>query len=298
MTEPPAPAASHWVNFGETVRFAAVLLWPGNERAQREAVATWAAVTLGVIDAMMRRDVIRAYFDAWLERVAAAAGVTVAEIAAVPRIAALRAEIERGEDIDEARREAEAELRRDVIDPAGGWMALAVARGLEAINADFRRALAGPEALAGIALALLACAAEHHAAELPSISVNRVLWAMEARGRTRTVLKHAWMKAIAPHLWAALFLEGRDALRLGPSLAEEAFAALLETAAGRERLSGAAAWLADWGQRFVPTGAQRAVLAGRALLPVAAAPRRPPLPRLPAETLARLREYRAPKLPV
>jgi len=296
MTEPPAPASSPWADMGETARFAAVLLWPGNERAQREAVATWAAVTLGVFNAIMRRDVVRAYFDAWLERVAAAAGVTVAEIAAVPRFAALRADIERGEDIDEARREVEAELWRDVIDPAGGWMALAVARGLEAINADFRRALAGPEALAGIALALLACAAEHHAGELPSISVNRVLWAMEAPGRSMRVLKHAWAKAIAPHIWAAFILEGRGALMLGPSLAGEAFAALLETAAGRERLSGAAAWLADWGRRFVPTGAQRAVLAGRALLPVAAAPRRPPLPRLPAELLARLREYRAPKL--
>jgi hypothetical protein len=58
MTEPPAPAASHWFDFGETVRFAAVLLWPGNERAQREAVATWAAAMLGVIAETMRRDVI------------------------------------------------------------------------------------------------------------------------------------------------------------------------------------------------------------------------------------------------
>jgi hypothetical protein len=296
MTEPPAPAASHWADFGETVRFAAVFLWPGNERAQREAVATWAAAMLGVIDATLRRDVIRAHVDAVLDRIAAAAGVTVAEITAVPRFAALRAKIERGEGIGEARGEAEAELRRAVIDPAGGWMALAVARGLEAINADLRRAFAGPDALAGFALALLACAAEHHAAELPSISANRVLWALEAPGRSMRVLKHAWAKAIAPHLWAALFLEGRGALMLGPSLAEDAVAALFETAAGRERVAGAAAWLADWGQRFVPTGAQRAVLAGRALLPVATAPRRPPLPRLPAEMLARLREYRAPKL--
>ena len=111
-----------------------------------------------------------------------------------------------------------------------------------------------------------------------------------------TVLKHAWAKAIAPHLWAALVLEGGGAVMLGPSLAEDAVAALIETAAGRERVAGAAAWLADWGREFVPAGAQRAVFAGRALLPVATAPRRPSLPRLPAEMLARLRAYRAPTL--
>ena len=297
MTALPVPAeTSPWQDFAEATRFAAVLFWPGNERAQREAVATWAAAILGLIDATMGRDVILAHFDAALDRIAAAAGVTVAEIAAVPRFVALRAEIERGESIGEARGEAEAELRRAAIDPAGGWMALAVARGLEAINADFHRAFAGPEALAGTALALLVCAAEHHAAELPSVSVNRVLWALEARGRSLTVLKHAWAKAIAPHLWAALVLEGAGAVMLGPSLAEDAVAALIETAAGRARVAGAAAWLADWGQRFVPTGAQRPVLAGRALLPVATAPRRPFLPRLPPEMLARLHKYRAPKL--
>jgi hypothetical protein len=36
--------------------------------------------------------------------------------------------------------------------------------------------------------------------------------------------------------------------------------------------------------------------AGRTLLRIDAAPRKPAVPRLPAETLARLREYRAPKL--
>ena len=297
MTALPVPAeASLWQDFAETARFAALLGWPGNERAQREAVVTWGAAMLGALAETMQRDVVLAGFDAVLARLAAAAGVTVAEIAAVPRFAALRAEIERGEAIGEARGEAEAELRRAVIDPAGGWMAVAVARGLEAINADLRRAFAGPEALAGIALALLVCAAEHHGAELPSVSVNRVLWALEARGRSLTVLKHAWAKAIAPHLWAALVLEGGGAVMLGPSLAEDAFAALFETAAGRERVAGAAAWLADWGRRFVPTGAQRAVLAGRALLPAATAPRRPFLPRLPPEMLARLHKYRAPKL--
>jgi hypothetical protein len=219
-----------------------------------------------------------------LRGIAAAAGVTVAEIAAVPRFAALRAEIERGEDIDEARREAEAELRRDVIDPAGGWMALAVARGLEAINADFRRALAGPEALAGIALALLACAAEHHAAELPSISVNRVLWALEGPGQSLRSLKDSWSRAKAPHLWAAVALETGAAVTFGTPPAE-AVAALIETAAGRERVTAGAAWLAEWGRGFVPAGAQRPVLAGRTLLRIDAAPRKPAVPRLPDDVL-------------
>ena len=296
MTALPVPAeTSPWQDFAEIMRFAAVLFWPGNERAQREAVATWAAAILGLIDATMGRDVMLAHFDAALDRIAAAAGVTVAEIAAMPRFVALRAEIERGESIGEARGEAEAELRARVIDPAGGWMALAVARGLEAINADFHRAFAGPEALAGTALALLVCAAEHHAAELPSVSVNRVLWALEARGRSLTILKHAWAKAIAPHLWAALVLEGGGAVTFGAPPAE-AVAALIETAAGRARVTAGAAWLAEWGRGFVPAGAQRAVLAGRTLLRIDAAPRKPAVPRLPNDVLARMAKYRAPVL--
>ena len=145
-------------------------------------------------------------------------------------------------------------------------------------------------------MALLVCAAEHHAAELPSVSVNRVLWALEGPGQSLRSLKDSWSRAKAPHFWAAIVLEGAGAATFGPSLAEDAVAALIETAAGRERVAGAAAWLADWGREFVPAGAQRAVLAGRTLVRIDAAPRKPAVPRLPAEMLARLRAYRAPML--
>ena len=122
MTALPVPAeASLWQDFAETARFAALLGWPGNERAQREAVVTWGAAMLGALAETIQRDVVLAGFDAVLARLAEAVGLTVAELAALPRFAALRAEIERGEGaFAAARGEAEAEARRAVIDPAGG----------------------------------------------------------------------------------------------------------------------------------------------------------------------------------
>jgi len=288
--------ASFWSDFAETARFAALLAWPGDDRAQREAVATWAAATLGVIAEVAQRGVVLAHLEAALDRIAAAAGVTVDVLAAMPGLTALRAEIERGERVlAKARAETEAEVRRHVLDPAGGWLALAAARGIEVIAGDFAKAGIGREGVAGAALAVLVRCAENHAADLPSVSVNRVLWAMEGPGRSMPMRKDAWTRARAPHLWAAVALEGEGVVFMGGP-PKEAVAALLETTAGRARVASAAAWLAEWGRAFVPAGGQGAVLAGRKLIEVAAAPIKSPLPLLPAELLARLGGYRAPKL--
>jgi hypothetical protein len=118
--------ASFWSDYAETARFAALLAWPGDERAQREAVATWAAATLGVIAEVAQRGVVLAHLEAALDRIAAAAGVTVDVLAAMPGFTALRAETSGASA--SSRRPAPRPKRRCAVTsstrPVGGWRSL------------------------------------------------------------------------------------------------------------------------------------------------------------------------------
>jgi hypothetical protein len=152
----------------------------------------------------------------------------------------------------------------------------------------------GPEAMSGKLLLLLACAEKHHARDLASISLNRLMRALEEPGHTIRWMKDAWVKTRGAHLWAGLLAALADELRT-QALSADAVERVLRQSEGRARVLGYAAWFTEWGQAFTPKGSSHPVLWRHSLVPVQVAPLEPNLPVLPADLLRAMAAYRAPK---
>jgi hypothetical protein len=292
---PDDAQSAFYRDVGEAFRLAALLYWPGNERRQKEAVATWAATLLGMwIEAA---GILPDLLDAVLERWASDFGLTVDELRSTPRIRELLAEMRSPagqREIERTREEVRREIDCRVFAPAGGLLRVSAAPGLGALVDEQGKATQGPEGMCGKILLVLASAERHHAHELASVSLNRVMAALEGPGRTIRWLKHSWSRTRGAHLWAALAVAIADELQRGESFGN-AVESVLAHPQRRARLLAYGSWFKDWGERFVPKGAARPLFRRHALVPVQAASLEPPLQPLPAELIRRMAAYRAPK---
>jgi hypothetical protein len=292
---PDDAQSAFYRDVGEAFRLAALLFWPGNERRQKEAVASWAATLMGMwIEAV---GLLPDLLDAVLERWADDFGLTVEELRATPRIRELLAEMRspagQGE-VAAAREEVRREIDCRVFTPAGGLLRVSAAPGLAALADEQAKAAKGPEGMCGKMLLVLASAERYHAHELASVSLNRVMAALEGPGHTIRWLKDAWSRTRGAHLWAALAVAIADELQRGESFAD-AVESVLAHPQRRARLLAYSSWFKAWGERFTPRGAARPLFRRHALVPVQAAPLEPPLQPLPAELIRRMASYRAPK---
>ena len=308
LSLPPGPhVVRTWADIAEMHWLCARLCWPADPRRQNNAVATWAAAIIGALEQIFRPETmprLEALYAALCEDLQDVRTVVPDVPDLERRLAELRAHPAYPATVEPVMAEAEGAIRREMLDPAGGWLRLAEASGLAAITADVTKAAATGEGAAGEALFWLACAATHHARELPSLGINRVLAAMERPGRSLRLLKDAWSKARAQHAWAAFFativervVERGVFITMPPvpgTLADVLEEVLINRGV-RERFFGHAAWFAHWGAHFVPVGATRPVLDPKRLVPFGdAAPLAPVLPPVPRELLDRMRAYRVP----
>jgi hypothetical protein len=282
-------------DIGEAFRLAALLFWPGNERRQKEAVASWAATLMGMwVEAV---GILPDLLDAVLERWAVDFGLTVEELRATPRIRELLAEMRSPagqREIEETREEVRREIDCRVFAPAGGLLRVSAAPGLAALVDEQAKATQGPEGMCGKILLALASAEKHHARELASVSLNRVMAALEGPGHTIRWMKDAWSRTRGAHLWAGLAVAIADELQRGESFGN-AVESVLARPQRRAQILGYAAWFKEWAERFVPKGAARPLFRRHALVPLEAPPLEPPLQPLPAELIRRMASYRAPK---
>jgi hypothetical protein len=280
---------------GEAFRLGALLYWPGNQRRQKEAVATWAATLMGMWAEAV--DNLPGLFDAVLERWAADFGLTVEELRATPRIRELLAEMRSpaGQgDVAAAREAVRREIDCRVFAPAGGLLRVSAAPGLAALADEQGKAAQGPEGMCGKILLVLASAERHHAHELASVSLNRVMRALEGPGHTIRWMKHVWARTRGAHLWAGFAVAIGDELQRGESFGN-AVESVLAHPQRRAQILGYAAWFKAWGERFTPRGAAHPLFRRHALVPLEAPPLQPPLQPLPAELIRRMAAYRAPK---
>jgi hypothetical protein len=287
--------SAFYKDVGEAFRLAALLYWPGNERRQKEAVATWAATLMGMwVEAV---GILPDLLDAVLQRWAADFGLTVEELRATPRIRKLLAEMRspagQGE-VAAAREEVRREIDCHLFAPAGGLLRVSAAPGLAALVDEQGKAAQGPEGVCGRLLLVLAAAERHHAHELASISLNRAMAALEERGHTIRWMKDAWSKTRGAHLWAGLAVAIADELQRGESFGN-AVESVLAHPQRRARLLAYGSWFKEWGERFTPRGAAHPLFRRHSLVPVQAPPLEPPLQPLPAELIRRMAAYRAPK---
>jgi hypothetical protein len=292
---PDDAQSAFYRDVGEAFRLAALLYWPGNERRQKEAVASWAATLMGMwIEAVgLLPDLLDAVWERW----ASDFGLTVEALRATPRIRQLLAEMRspagQGE-VAAAHEEMRREIDRRVFAPAGGLLRVSAAPGLAALVDEQGKATQGPEGMCGRLLLVLASAERHHAHELASVSLNRVMAALEGPGHTIRWLKDAWSRTRGAHLWAALAVAIADELQRGESFGN-AVESVLAHPQRRARLLAYGSWFKDWGERFVPKGAARPLFRRHCLVPVQAAPLEPPLQPLPVELIRRMAAYKAPK---
>jgi len=286
---------------GAAFRFAALLYWPGEERRQKEAVATWAATLMGLSDEGFGN--VPHLVDSVLERRAADFGLTPEELRATPRIRNLLEELRSPagqREIEETREGLHRGLDHHAFRPSGGHLRVAAAPGLSALVEEQRRAAQGPEAMCGTILLALASAEKHHAQELASVSLNRVMRALEDLGQGAKAgpslrwMKDAWGKSRGAHIWAAFLLAVRGELQKAMPVADAIESVLMHPARRAEVLEYAA-WFKEWGESFTPKGAAHPLFQQHVLVPVQAAPMEPPLPPLPAELISRMAAYRAPK---
>jgi hypothetical protein len=286
---------------GEAFRFAALLYWPGQERRQKEAVATWAATVMGLWDEGFEN--LPGLVDSVLERRAAAFGLTPEELRATPRIRDLLAEMRSPagqRQVEETREGLHRGLDHHAFRPAGGFLRVSAAPGLSVLAAEQWRAAQGPEAMCGTILLVLAAAERHHAQDLASVSLNRVMRALEDLGQVGKAghsirwMKDAWARTRGAHLWAA-FLAAVGGELQGAEPAADAIESILIQPQRRAEVLAFASWFRQWGATFTPKGAAHPLFRRHALVPIQAAPMEPPLPPLPAELLRRLAAYRAPK---
>jgi hypothetical protein len=292
---PDDAQSAFYRDVGEAFRLAALLFWPGNERRQKEAVATWAATLLGMWAEAV--GILPDLLDAVLERWADDFGLTVEELRATPRIRELLEELRSPagqREIEETREEVLREIDRRVFAPAGGLLRVSAAPGLAALADEQGKATQGPEGMCGRMLLVLASAEKYHAHELASVSLNRVMAALEGPGHTIRWLKHSWSRTRGAHLWAALAVAIADELQRGESFGN-AVESVLARPQRRAQVLGYAAWFRQWGEGFTPKGASHPLFRRHALVPVQAAPLEPPLQPLPVELIRRMASYRAPK---
>jgi hypothetical protein len=292
---PDDAQSAFWRDVGEAFRLGALLYWPGNERRQKEAVATWAATLMGMwAEAVC---LLPDLLDAVLERWADDFGLTVEELRATPRIRELLEEMRspagQGE-VAAAREEVLQEIDRRVFAPAGGLLRVSAAPGLAALADEQGKATQGPEGMCGKMLLVLASAERYHAHELASVSLNRVMAALEGPGHTIRWLKDAWSRTRGAHLWAGFAVAIADELQRGEPFAD-AVESVLAHPQRRARLLAYGSWFKDWGERFTPKGASHPLFRRHALVPLEAPPLEPPLQPLPAELIRRMAAYRAPK---
>jgi hypothetical protein len=298
LTELLAPddaRSAFYRDVGEAFRLAALLFWPGNERRQKEAVATWAATLMGMWAEAV--DNLPGLFDAVLERWAADFGLTVEELRATPRIRKLLAEMRSPagqREIEERREEVLREIDCRVLAPAGGLLRVSAAPGLAALAVEQGKAAQGPEAMCGKILLVLAAAERHHAQELASVSLNRVMRALEGPGHAIRWIKDAWAKTRGAHLWAGFLVAVADEIQRTQPFAD-AVENVLARPQRRAQVLGYAAWFKAWGERFTPKGAARPLFRRHSLVPVQAPPLDPPLQPLPAKLIHAMSAYRAPK---
>jgi hypothetical protein len=295
LTAPDDARSALYRELGEAFRLGALLYWPGNERRQKEAVATWAATLMGMWAEAV--DNLPGLFDAVLERWAADFGLTVEELRATPRIRKLLAEMRSPagqREIEERREEVLREIDCRVLAPAGGLLRVSAAPGLAALAVEQGKAAQGPEGVCGKLLLVLAAAERHHAHELASVSLNRVMRALEEPGHTIRWMKDAWAKTRGAHLWAGFLVAVADEIQRTQPFAD-AVDSVLARPQRRGELLGYAAWFKAWGERFTPRGAAHPLFRRHSLVPVQAPPLEPPLQPLPAELIRRMAAYRAPK---
>jgi hypothetical protein len=308
ITVPDDARADLCREMAEVYRFVASFCWPSNTRRQNEAVASWAATVMGLCDGVFENfpDLV----DSVLERRAADFGLTPEELRATPRIRNLLEEMRSPagqRQVEETREGLHRDLDRHVFAPAGGFLRVSAAPGLAMLAAEQRRAAQGPEAVSGTILLVLAAAERHHAQELASVSLNRVMRALEDLGGAESSgfsvrwMKEAWAKTRGAHLWAGLLAAiadvGQKVLPVADAgllrvLAEETLVASPE---GRAKVLGYASWFKEWGETFTPKGAAHPLFRRHALVPIQASPIEPPLQPLSAEMIRRMAAYRAPK---
>jgi hypothetical protein len=306
--EPGPLLPQDWGDVAEARWLYAKLCWPGDPRMQRRFVATWGAIELDAIERFERQPRLLAAAFEKLAAEAQAVDTRMCRPELAPVLTNACARVAAESPAEFARRVADAReaILRWMLEPAGGFLTLAAAPGVATLDAAAGHAF-DTEGTAGEALFVLACAARHHADELPTVGVNRVLAAMEGPGRSLRLLKEAWGNARAPHGWAALLaLTVEAALARGvgslPVSAESAAitrylaAGVLADRVLREAFRGVAAWLAEWGTSYRPAGAKRSVLDVARLVSFGDVPAREPVlfPLTPGE-LERMRAYRAPK---
>jgi hypothetical protein len=295
LLAPDDAQSAFYRDVGEAFHLAALLYWPGNQRRQKEAIATWAATLMGMwVEAV---GILPDLFDAVLQRWAADFGLTVEELRATPRIRKLLAQMRspagQGE-VAAAREEVRREIDCRVFAPAGGLLPVSAAPGLAALADEQGKTAQGPEGMCGRLLLVLASAERHHARELASVSLNRVMAAMEEPGHTIRWMKDAWAKTRGAHLWAAFAVAIADELQRGESFGDAVDSVLARPQRRREVL-GYAAWFKEWGERFTPKGAAHPLFRRHSLVLLQAPPLEPPLQPLPAELIRRMAAYRAPK---
>jgi hypothetical protein len=282
LVAPPlfAEPADAWEDAAEAIELVAVLAWPRDARKRTEARVTWAAAMLGLIERMMFPDTLEAGLIFGAERLAERLGLSVDDILATPQAKRLFAAIRSPERTRYAS-DTMARGMESLFHPVGGFGAVAKARGLDVVTDELRRAVAGPAALAGATLLIVAVLHASHP-DVPA-TVNRALAVLAGPGRSIRLLKDAWQDGrAAAHLWAALWAMF-GAGRFWAGAGSDALTTAIETREGRGRLLRYAAWFAAFMARHRPPGAARPLAEPVELIPVEAMAEPPPLPPLPTE---------------
>lgn len=292
LVAPPilAEPADAWEDAAEAMALVAALAWPRDARRRAEAVATWGAAMLALVERVLAPANLEAGLIVGAERLAERLNITAEDVLATPQAKRLFAAI-RGPERDRRFGDAMARGMEALFLPGGGFGAVAKAPGLDIVTAELHRAAAGPAAIAGAVL-MVVSALEYHHPDVPA-TVNRALAALEGPGRSIRLMKDAWQAGrCACHLWAALWI-ALGAGRFWAGAGGAALAEAIERREGRGRLLRHAVWFSGFAARYVPPGAARPLAEPAELIPIEAMAEAPPIPPLPAELHDRVRMYRA-----
>ena len=229
------------------------MCWPGAQRAQQHAIATWAASMMAVLESEELATETTLGMAEALGRVAAQLGVSEAEVMKMPN----------AREFMQAVGGLPGKVRAD-IDAAlflrsGGLATVATAPGLDQVNAYVAHAVGGGAALAGLVLLTVARLAKHHP-EVGPASQKRaveVVWATTTQRGSRSMIDDwkRWRRVLP--LWAALVCRAsaagnKDALR---ATMDDAL-----SPAGVRSLLSHAAWFRQFARAHQAPGAARPLL--------------------------------------